>query len=197
MTLNLRLKPLDVLVLVVSPSRFLIERFDPKPIRLWNWIFRIVLAVFLVRLWLRPDESFCDWRYHLGYVALWFCPFSRVNELWLAFLRDSFQRFGRAPDQTKNQPVDRLKLLLAAYFEVAAQFGVLYFSLLKDQFGPPFSSIIDAVYFSVVTITTVGYGDILPRTHCAKLACVYELAVGFTIIVFALGAYFTTSLRHE
>jgi len=91
----------------------------------------------------------------------------------------------------------RLKLLVAAYFEVAAQFGILYFSLLGRSFKPEFSSIIDALYFSVVTITTVGYGDILPQTHLAKLVCIYELAVGFIIIVFALGAYLTTSLRDK
>lgn len=195
MILNLKMKPLDLLVFVASPSRFLIERFVPKPIRLWNWSFRSVLVVFLLGLLLRPNESFRDWPYYLGYAALWFFSFSRINELALAFLRDSFQRFEETPDHTKITPAGRLKLLLFAYFEVAAQFGILYFSLLKLQFRPPFGSIIDAVYFSVVTITTVGYGDIVPQTPLAKLACIYELGVGFTIIVFALGAYFATSLK--
>jgi hypothetical protein len=185
----------NLLTLLVSPTRFAIERFQHKPIRIWNHIFRGLLAVFLVGLWLGPNVSFRNWPYYLGYVAIWFFPFSRINELALAFSRDAFQRFRDTRDTTEITPAERLKLLIGAYFEVAAQFGILYFSLLRQDFSPTLDSIIDALYFSVITITTVGYGDILPRTHWAKAVCIYELAVGFIIIAFALGAYFTTSLR--
>jgi voltage-gated potassium channel len=190
-----RIQPKDGLILLVSPTRFLIERMTPKPIHIWNRVFRSILVLSLVALWFTSSGTVRYWPYCLGYLALWFFPFSRINELALGFYQDAFQRFTDTPNRTEITPIRRVELLVAAYFEIAAQFGILYFSLLGQSFKPQFSSVIDALYFSAVTITTVGYGDILPQTQFAKLACMYELAVGFIVIAFALGAYFTTSLR--
>jgi hypothetical protein len=54
-------------------------------------------------------------------------------------------------------------------------------------------TIIEAVYFSAVTITTVRYGDITATKPLSQLACMYELAVGFVLIIFALASYLATS----
>jgi voltage-gated potassium channel Kch len=45
---------------------------------------------------------------------------------------------------------------------------------------------IDALYFSAVTITTLGYGDFLPTNSCAKVAVMGQLASGFIMLVGAL-----------
>lgn len=41
---------------------------------------------------------------------------------------------------------------------------------------------LDAVYFVVVTTTTVGYGDILPRSDAAKLLACISVLVGMGIV---------------
>lgn len=41
---------------------------------------------------------------------------------------------------------------------------------------------IDAVYFSVVSLTTVGYGDFTPHTDAGKLFVIGYLIVGIAII---------------
>ena len=76
-----------------------------------------------------------------------------------------------------------------SYLEVAVQFGILYFCFPAGFFKPDFVSIFEAIYFSAVTITTVGYGDFAPSQLLSRLACMYELTVGFVLIVFALGSY--------
>lgn len=62
-------------------------------------------------------------------------------------------------------------ILLAAYLAA----GTLCFYLIRDQIkGKKTNGVIDAVYFCVVTMTTVGYGDLVPDTPLAKLlACVF------------------------
>jgi voltage-gated potassium channel len=45
------------------------------------------------------------------------------------------------------------------------------------------SSFIDFLYFSIVTITTTGIGDIHPLSHTARLITVSEAIVGLIIII--------------
>jgi len=42
---------------------------------------------------------------------------------------------------------------------------------------------IDCLYFSVVTITTVGYGDIAPTTSAGKIFTIFYIIVGLGIIL--------------
>lgn len=70
-------------------------------------------------------------------------------------------------------------LLLLIY----AVFGSLY---LGDQFSPRIKDLVTALYYSVVTMGTVGYGDITPKSSEARL---------FTVSVIILGlAVFATSV---
>ena len=74
-------------------------------------------------------------------------------------------------------------------------YGLLYFSLIPvfaalyafGEFGgnsPP-SGIIGYLYFSVVTITTLGYGDAFPSNDPSRFLCLVESLLGiFTIGLF-------------
>jgi voltage-gated potassium channel Kch len=66
------------------------------------------------------------------------------------------------------------KLAAGAVFLIAS--GTVIFSLLEDW------SVVDSFYFCVVTVTTVGFGDITPDTDAAKLATVVYIIVGISII---------------
>jgi hypothetical protein len=41
---------------------------------------------------------------------------------------------------------------------------------------------VDSFYFSVVTVTTVGYGDLTPDTDGAKLFTVFYIIAGISIV---------------
>ncbi|KAH1055568.1 hypothetical protein J1N35_033633 [Gossypium stocksii] len=62
-------------------------------------------------------------------------------------------------------------LLLALYLGI----GTLWFFLIKNQiYGKKTNGVIDAIYFCVVTMTSVGYGDLVPHSTLAKiLSCIY------------------------
>lgn len=42
---------------------------------------------------------------------------------------------------------------------------------------------IDSLYFSVITLTTVGYGDFHPTTDAGKLFTIFYIIVGLSIIL--------------
>jgi voltage-gated potassium channel Kch len=45
---------------------------------------------------------------------------------------------------------------------------------------------IDAIYFSVITITTVGYGDIHPTNDITKIFTIFYVLIGVGIIAASL-----------
>jgi len=42
---------------------------------------------------------------------------------------------------------------------------------------------IDSLYFSVITLTTVGYGDFYPQTDAGKLFTIFYIIIGIGIIL--------------
>ena len=49
-------------------------------------------------------------------------------------------------------------------------FAMLYTSLPEGSFNKPLN-LFDAVYFSTITHTTLGYGDFYPESKAAKFLC--------------------------
>jgi voltage-gated potassium channel len=66
-----------------------------------------------------------------------------------------------------------------------AMLGTLY---LGEQFAPHIKDIPSAAYFSVVAMSTVGFGDIVPVTHVARLFVSSVIVFGITVFATSLGA---------
>ena len=56
-------------------------------------------------------------------------------------------------------------------------------------------SLLDAAYFSVVTIATVGYGDLTPKTAIGKIFTIGYIFAGIGIFVAAVTALAQATLR--
>jgi voltage-gated potassium channel len=54
-----------------------------------------------------------------------------------------------------------------------------------EQLHPRVSSLMDAVYWAVITITTVGYGDITPQTTEGRIVAMVLVFAGIAVISFA------------
>lgn len=65
-------------------------------------------------------------------------------------------------------------------------YGVLGTYLMGAQFSPPIEDLSTALYFSIVTMSTVGYGDILPQTPEARLFVVSLIILGITVFATSL-----------
>jgi hypothetical protein len=79
---------------------------------------------------------------------------------------------------TKEVSAEHVYAALSAYLLAGLYFGLLYWIL--EKIGPgTFASPGDfsrssGIYFSFVTLATVGYGDILPRTDVARGLAIFE-----------------------
>jgi voltage-gated potassium channel len=67
-------------------------------------------------------------------------------------------------------------------------YGVVGSYVLGKGFSPNITNFIDAVYFTIVTMTTVGYGDITPRTADARIFTVSLIVLGLAVFATSLPA---------
>ncbi|MGS1009250.1 voltage-gated potassium channel protein [Achromobacter anxifer] len=68
---------------------------------------------------------------------------------------------------------------------IYAVFGTLY---LGNEFNPPITDATTALYFSIVSMSTVGYGDITPHTGTARLFTASIIILGITIFATSISA---------
>jgi len=65
-------------------------------------------------------------------------------------------------------------------------FGLIYYPHMPEHFTinqeATSSRAIEALYFSGITLTTLGYGDIVPRTNAMRVVAFMEAAAGFGLI---------------
>ena len=128
----------------------------------------------------------------------WLYLFSRAVEICKAFLEDAIEKLNGEEPISNLKYGERLQLSLKSYIELIINFGTIYFlvpaTFYKGKEGYDFNSIIEAIYFSGVTITTLGYGDISPSSWILQLVTVFQVIVGFSLIVVAFAIYSSLAL---
>jgi hypothetical protein len=133
----------------------------------WEW-WVLVLALFVLTLLYRPIVTALG--HFVGATGL------RDSRLWAG-----------------------LFLAIAMWVWCAGVFAGLYqqLSLLCDTsaselcagdraFSQPLVHFSDAVYFSTVTLSTAGYGDIVPVSQLARAMVSVEILIGFGLLGFLL-----------
>ncbi|KAG2678237.1 hypothetical protein I3760_12G134200 [Carya illinoinensis] len=72
---------------------------------------------------------------------------------------------------------------VALFFAVYLGLGAVCFYLVRNQIeGKKTDGILDAVYFCIVTMTTVGYGDLVPNSALTKLLACAFVFTGMALI---------------
>lgn len=75
--------------------------------------------------------------------------------------------------------------LLNASLDLLHHYSVL--SEVQFGFGEGLRMLFDSLYFSVVTMTTLGFGDITPQADLAKIVTVFECLTGYIMFALAVG----------
>ncbi len=111
----------------------------------------------------------------------------RVLRIFILFRVLKLLRYTKSINQfvevIKNKRFELLTLLFLLLFIVTTAGIALY--VLEERINPEIDSLFDALYWSLVTITTVGYGDIAPVTNAGRAISMLTIIAGIGMISFA------------
>ena len=81
-----------------------------------------------------------------------------------------------------------IKILIFMMFVLIAAviLGTMMYTF-ESEVNPDFKSIPTGIYWAVVTITTVGYGDVVPMTSPGRFLAVLMMLLGYSIIAVPTG----------
>ncbi len=152
------------------------------------WIYDLYVIVWLLvsssmLLCAGVASSISVLRLSIAAIACW-----RIMEiLHIAASILLFRRFRRSDTYTVVSARRALLINALNYFELIALFGALYATVLCQHLRPVIDTSMAALYFSTVTMTTLGYGDYLPITGAARLTALLQSVIGILFIALFLG----------
>ncbi|MFE8070886.1 ion transporter [Marinobacteraceae bacterium S3BR75-40.1] len=168
-----------------------------------EWAFTLLFtAEYLVRLWV-SERSVYYARSFFGivdllsiiptYLSLFFpgasylltIRFLRVLRIFRVFKLVRFM--GEAGELVTALVRSRRKIgvFMFSVFVMMVLFGSIMYVIEGPEHG--FSSIPKSIYWAVVTITTVGYGDISPQTPFGQTISTLAMVTGYAIIAVPTG----------
>lgn len=175
---------------------------------LFVWIEYVTVSIFIIDYLLRWLTA--DLKYNKGYASFVKYPFTFLALLdllsilpSLSVLNPGFKlfrlfRLNRAFRTLKLlrysksfnlilQVIEKEKKGLMAVCYLAGGYVVLT-ALIMFQVEPnSFSRFFDAIYWAVVTLTTVGYGDIYPVSDIGKIISMISSIMGIAIVALPTG----------
>ena len=109
----------------------------------------------------------------------------------MAFANLQRQRYMKNLQAISIHPLARIPVWfwMLVYIVSIVAFAGDYWSL-EENFKHCWDSFIHAIYFSAVTITTLGYGDNYPITDPLRLVTSAEAVLGIFVVGFALNSLF-------
>lgn len=97
-----------------------------------------------------------------------------------------FLRAGHIISTALRASRHKIAVFLFFIFQIVIIIGaVMYF--VESPANPGFSSIPKSIYWTVVTITTVGFGDITPQTPFGQFLAVTVMIIGYALIAVPTG----------
>lgn len=205
-------KMFDLALLIVILASIVVVMLDSVPsihqryggtLLIWEWVFSILFTLeYLMRLISirRP------WRYvfsFLGlvdlialipsYLSIVFAGAQsllvfralRLLRVFRIFKLGHFISEIHFLKQALKGSVRKISIFLLTVLTLAVIIGSVMYLVEKRQNG--FTSIPESVYWAIVTITTVGYGDISPVTPFGKLLAALVMLIGYSIIAVPTG----------
>lgn len=150
---------------------------NPKPLKyifsLWGLIDILAILPTYLGLFIGGNHSMQAIRIvrlMRAFRILRLTKFSREAELLL----DALQR-----------SLYKIAVFMVFMFVVVIFLGTVMYVL--ESSNPGFSSIPQSIYWAIVTVTTVGFGDVVPITVAGKVLASLTMLIGYVIIAVPTG----------
>jgi hypothetical protein len=189
-------KPASVVVwLLFSPTGLIFNarqarsRDPGRFTRSWNRVFsrvEILLAVVLAFVsMVLPEVKTWPVIPTLLLVLSW----SRINEAAYTFYNDALSSLDTREPVFLSR-VERARMALKSYLGLIIYFALIYyFNWYEGTFSTDPGDFFDCLYFSTITITSLGYGDMFPEARLMKAFAMYEALLGLLVVAVAIGTY--------
>ncbi len=190
------------LLVLVSSGIFVAETYDLSPdtrleLRVLDDCVLIIFAVeYLLRLWSTKDKI----KYMLSFYAI--IDLMSILPSFIGLVNISFIRLLRwfrilrllrfidkkfLIGSISNQDSVIFARILFTLFAIVFIFSGLIYQVEHPVNPESFDTFLDAFYFSVVTMTTVGFGDVTPISELGRLLTVLMILTGVALIPWQIG----------
>ena len=113
---------------------------------------------------------------------------------WFRILRLIRLVESRSLFANKTEDIAILFRILFTLFAIVFVFSGLVYQI-EHLSNPKLNNFLDAFYFSIFTMTTVGYGDVMPISDAGKLTTVLMVLTGIALIPVQLGELFKRLIK--
>ena len=93
--------------------------------------------------------------------------------------------------------MDKLYWLLIASIAIVLSGSLIIFQLESGQPNSQINSRLDAAWWAVSTITTVGYGDMVPVTDAGKIMAIFFMIFGLSVLAIFLSSVGTRFYKSQ
>lgn len=175
------LKVIELILMIVFSIEYVLRIIAAeKPLKFVFSFFGIVDLLAILPLYLGLLSSF-------GGFDLRSLRILRLFRIFRALKLLRYSRaigfFGTALKEVREELI--LYLIATAFLMYLASTGIYFFE--KDAHEDNFQSIFDAMWWSVVTLTTVGYGDVVPVTLGGRIFTGFLLLIGLGVVAVPSG----------
>ena len=202
---------LSVLAIILSSMEAVNSQYGIWLFRL-EWLFTILFSLeYLMRIYCSPKHAHYVFSFYglvdlLSVLPTYLALFFPGANYWLVIRLLRVLRVFRvlklvrylseANILLRSMYASRRKILV--FFTVVLVLSVIFGSLMFFVEGPEhgFTSIPRSIYWTIVTITTVGYGDITPQTVMGQVIATMAMLTGYSIIAIPTGI-FTAEIARE
>lgn len=173
------------------------------PLRIAEWCFTVIFTVeYVLRLWTVAHARSYAFSF-LGiidllailptYLSAFFSGTQslavvrgiRLLRVFRVFKLVRFVREGSQLASALYASRRKITVFVSGVVCIAVVFGTVMYLVEGDQSG--FTSIPTSIYWAIVTLTTVGYGDVAPSTALGRLLSGILMILGYSMIVVPTG----------
>ncbi|MGY6564687.1 MAG: ion transporter [Halomonadaceae bacterium] len=156
-----------------------------KPMRYLRSFYGIIDVVAILPTWLMLLIP--------GTQTLVIVRLLRVLRIFRVLRLMQFVGEGRLLVEALKNSVHQIFLFLFTVLLLVTLFAALVYMIEPDEAG--FSSIPMSIYWAIVTLTTVGYGDIVPVTPLGQAISTLVMLIGYSIIAVPTGVFSAEVIR--